>query len=121
MFGALRNVLLNTVVEGVSPRTLDESEVAIARIGVADFGRRPAKASVDEFPDPSVRAVLLQLQGLRIGELRDRVVHEGAYRPRLAEVEDCGEEIRVLYRAKGRLAVRTFDEWRAASRSRRPT
>jgi hypothetical protein len=116
-FDALRNVLVNTVVEGVRPRTLDESEVAIARIGGDDFGLRPAKASVYEFPDPSVRAVLLQLQGLRIGELRDRVVHEDAYRPRLAEVEDCGEEIRVLYRAKGRLAVRTFDEWRAASRS----
>jgi hypothetical protein len=68
-----------------------------------------------------VRAVLLQLQGLRIGELRDRVVHEDAYRPRRGEVEDCGEEIRVLYRAKGRLAVRTFDEWRVASRSQRPT
>ena len=119
-FDALRNVLVNTVVKGVSPRTLDESEVAIARIRVDDFARRPAKASVEAFPDPSVRAVLLQLQGLRIGELRDRVVHEDAYRPRLAEVEDCGEEIQVLYRAKGRLAVRTFDEWRAASRSRRP-
>ena len=120
-FDALRNVLVNTVVEGVRPRTLDESEVAIARIEVDNFARRPAKASVEAFSDPSVRAVLLQLQGLRIGELRDRVIHEDAYRPRLAEVEDCGEEIRVLYSAKGRLAVRTFDEWRVASRSQRPT
>ena len=119
-FDALRNVLVNTVVEGVRPRTLDESEVAIARIEADDFAQRPAKASVYEFPDPSVRAVLLQLQGLRIGELRDRVVHEDAYRPRLAEVEDCGEEIRVLYRAKGRLVVRTFDEWRVASRIDEP-
>jgi hypothetical protein len=119
-FDALRNVLVNSVVEGVRPRTLDESEVAIARIEVDNFARRPAKASVYAFPDPSVRAVLLQLQGLRIGELRDRVLHEDAYRPRRAEVEDCGEEIRVLYRAKGRLAVRTFDEWRVASRIPRP-
>jgi ferredoxin len=121
MFDALRNVLVNTVVEGVRPRTLDESEVAIARIEGDNFGRRPAKASVDAFTDASVRAVLLQLQGLRIGVLRDRVLYEDAYRPRRAEVEDCAEEIRVLYRAKGRLAVRTFDEWRMASRSPRPT
>jgi ferredoxin len=120
-FDALRNVLVNTVVEAVRPRTLDDCEDAIARITVDNFGRRPAKASVDALTDSSVRAVLLQLQGLRIGELRDRVVHEDAYRPRRGEVEDCGEEIRVLYRAKGRLAVRTFDEWRVASRSQRPT
>ena len=120
-FDALRNVLINTVVEGVRPRTLDESDVAIARIEVDNFGRRPAKERVDAFTDSAARAVLRQLQGLRIGELRDRVLHEDAYRPRRAEADDCAEEIRVLYRAKGRLAVRTFDEWRAASRSPRPT
>ena len=120
-FDPLRNVLVNTVVEGVRPRTLDESEVTIARIEGDDFGQRPAKARVDAFPDPSVRTVLLQLQGLRIGELRDRVVREDAYRPHRAEVEECDEEIPVLYRAKGRLAVRTFDEWRLfASRPHDP-
>jgi hypothetical protein len=115
-FDQLRNVLVNTVVEGVRPRTLDESEVAIARIKGDDFGQRPAKARVDALSNSSVRAVLLQLQELRIGELRNRVVHKDAYRPRRWEVEVCSDEIRVLYRAKGRLAVRTFDEWRAASR-----
>jgi ferredoxin len=120
-FDALRNVLVNTVVEGVRPRKLDECEVAIARIQGDNFGQRLAKERVYAFPDPSVRAVLLQLQGLRIGELRDRVVREDAYRPHRAEVDECGNEIRVLYRAKGRLAVRTFDEWRVASRSQRPT
>ena len=116
-FDRLRNVLVNTVVEGVRPRTLDESEVAIARIKDDDFGQRPAMARVDAFSDSSVRAVLLQLQGLRIGELRNRVVHKDAYRPRRWEVEECSDEIRILYRAKGRLAVRTLDEWRIASRS----
>lgn len=116
-FNQLRNVLVNTVVEGVRPGSLDDSELAIARIEDDNFGQRPAKARVDAFSDPSVRAVLLQLQGLRIGALRNRVVHEDAYRPRRWEVEDCSDEIRVLYRAKGRLAVRTFDEWKAASQS----
>jgi hypothetical protein len=116
-FHPLRNVLVNTVVEGVRPRTLDESEIAIARIRGDSFDQRPTKARVAAFPDPSVRAVLLQLQELRIGELRNRVVHKDAYRPRRWEIEECGDEIGVLYRAKGRLAVRTFDEWRVASRS----
>jgi hypothetical protein len=116
-FYQLRNVLVNTVVEGLRPRTLDESEVAIARIKVDGFAQRPPKARVEALSDSSVRAVLLQLQDLRIGELRNRVVHEDAYRPRRWEVEECSDEIRVLYGAKGRLAVRTFDEWRVASRS----
>jgi hypothetical protein len=115
-FDQLRNVLVNTVVEGVRPRTLDESEVAIARIRGDNLGQRPAKARVDALPDSSVRVVLLQLQELRIGDLRNRVVHKDAYRPHRWEVEECSDEIGVLYRAKGRLAVRTFDEWRVASR-----
>jgi hypothetical protein len=121
-FDPLRNVLANTVVENVRPRTLDESEVAIARIKGDNLGQPPARERVAAFPDSSIRSVIMQLQGLRIGELRDRVVREDAYRPRRAEVEECGDEIRILYRAKGRLAVRTFDEWRLfASRSLRAT
>ena len=116
-FEPLRNVLVNTVLEGVRPRTLEESEAAIARIRDGDFGGHPAKERVEAFTDPSRRAVLLQLRGLRIGELRDRVIREDAYRPHRAEVEECAEEIRVLYRAKGRLSVRTLEEWSAASRS----
>ena len=116
-FDQLRNVLVNTVVEGVRPRTLDESEVAIARITDHNYARRALKGRVEALSDSSVRAVLLQLQGLRIGELRNRVVHADAYRPSRWEVEECSEETRVLYRAKGRLAVRTLEEWRAASRS----
>jgi hypothetical protein len=115
-FEPLRNVVVNTVLEGVRPRTLAESEVAIARIRDGDFGARSPRERVEAFADPSRRAVLLQLRGLRIGELRDRVIRENAYRPHRAEVEECAEEIRVLYRAKGRLSVRTLEEWSAASR-----
>jgi len=120
-FDPLRNVLVNTVVERVHPGTLDESETAIARIKDEKFGQRPAKARVEAFPDTSVRDVLLRLQNLRVNELRNRVVHKGAYRPRRAEVEECrDDEIRVLYRAKHLLPVRTFDELRDALRSPRP-
>jgi hypothetical protein len=100
---------------------LDESETAIVRIKDEKFGQRPAKARVEAFPDTSVRDVLLRLQNLRVNELRNRVVHKGAYRPRRAEVEECrDDEIRVSYRAKHLLPVRTFDEWRVALRSPRP-
>jgi hypothetical protein len=120
-FDPLRNVLVNTVVERVHPDTLDESETAIARIKDEKFGQRPAAARVEAFPDAPVRDVLLRLRNLRINELRNRVVHKEAYRPRRAEVEACrDDEIRVMYRTRRLLPVRTFDEWRAALRSSRP-
>lgn len=118
-FDPLRNVLVNTIVEGVHPVTLDDSETAVPRITDDDFRRRPAKTRVEAFPDPAVRDLLLRLQDLRINELRNKVVHKGAYRPRRAEVEECrDDEIGVLYRAKHLLSVRTLGGWRMTLRSR---
>lgn len=116
-FDPLRNVLIRTVVERAHPGTLDESETAIARIADEGFGDRLAKARVEAFPDPQVRDLLRQLQDLRINELRNRVVHKGAYRPRRAEVGKCRDEIGALYEAKRTLPVRDFIEWRVALRS----
>jgi hypothetical protein len=88
----LRNVLVNTVVDGVHPDTLTESETAIARIRGDTFRQRPAKAQVEEISDTSVRDVLMRPQNLRINELRNRVVHKNAYQPRRAEVEESSHE-----------------------------
>src|SRR5829696_499651 len=52
-FHPLRNVLLNTVVEGVRPRTLDESEIAIARIRGDNFDQRPTKAPTKTLTGPA--------------------------------------------------------------------
>lgn len=111
-FDALRNVLVNTILDGVRPATLDEPETAVAgRIMDKRFRERPAKARDEAFPEPQIRDVLLRLQNLRIDELRNWVAHNEAYRPRRAEVEECrNDEIRVLYRAKHLLPVRTLDE-----------
>ena len=63
-----------------------------------------------------MRDVLLRLQDLTIGELRNKVVHKDAYRPRRSEVENCRtEEIELLYDVKHSLDIRTFEEWQAGS------
>ncbi len=97
------------------PATLDESKIANASIRGDKFGQRPAKARIEEFSDASVRDVLRRPQNLRTNELRNRVVHKNAYQPRRAVVAECSDEIRVLYRAKPLVPVRTFHEWRLAS------
>lgn len=113
-FNPLRNVLVNTMLNGVDPQTLQESEVAIPRISAEKFSRNRAKANLNGISSPQVRKVLNQLQGLQIGELRNKVVHQHAYRPRRAEVEPCcEEEVGVLYRTKQLLRIGTFEEYQA--------
>jgi hypothetical protein len=86
-FDPLRNLLINTVIKRVHPQTLDESESAIPRIVAEKFGDRPRKAYVSAFPDAHLRDILLQLQQLETGELRNRIFHKDAYRPKREEVE----------------------------------
>jgi hypothetical protein len=113
-FFPLRNLLINTVLEGVHPQALEASAAAISRITDDEFGNNPKKADVENFPDEKTREQLLeQLQQLTIADLRNDVVHHHAYRPRRAEVEKClVEEIGLLYRVKLTLPVYTFDYWR---------
>ncbi len=115
-FYPLRNVLTNTMIKGVHPRTLQESEAAISRISDENLGHNPTRKDIETFPKGEVRDLLEQLQQLRIGDLRNAVIHQRAYRPGRAEVEKClTEEIGLLHRAKRALPVYSLDEWRARS------
>ena len=112
-FYPLRDALTNTVLKRVHPQTLQESETAISRIADEEFGHNPKLSDIAKFPDEEKRNLLKQLQQLKIGRLRNDVVHQHARRPRRAEVEEClDEEIRFLYRVRDTLPVYTFDYWR---------
>jgi hypothetical protein len=115
-FFPLRNVLMNTVVRRVHPQTLDESRKAIPRIVKENFGQDVPMAQITAFPDPKARDLLLRLLNLTIGDLRNKVVHRRAYRPRRAEVKKCyDEELDLLNNVKRAFDVRTFEDWRARS------
>jgi hypothetical protein len=117
-FYPLRNVLTNTVLKGVHPQALQEREAAISRIEDENFAAEPKKADIEKFPDEETRNLLKQLRELKIASLRNDVVHQHAYRPRRADVEECLEEATtlLLHRAKWSLLVFTFDELPAYSR-----
>lgn len=118
-FFSLRNALTNTMLKGVHPQTLQESEAAISKIGDENFGNDPKRVDIEHFPNEELRSLLKKLQQLKIANLRNDVVHQHAYRPRRADVEECLEEdIALLYRVKIRLPVFTFSEW-SARKSRR--
>ena len=111
-FTPLRNLLTNTVVKKLYPATLQEGEEAIQKIKTERLGENPKKKSIEEFYDAEVRDILDRLQFLQVGTLRNKVIHQQAYRPRRAEVEDCLHgEIALLYHVKRRLSIGTLDEF----------
>ena len=110
-FDRLRNVLINTVLKRVHPQTLQPSEVAIPRITAEGFYNAPSDADIDSFPDAKIRDGLNGLKALRIGELRNDVVHHNAYRPQRAEVERCcGPEIVLLRDIETGLLINHFNK-----------
>ncbi|MGI9050271.1 MAG: hypothetical protein ACR2GU_13020 [Rubrobacteraceae bacterium] len=77
-FAPLRNLLINTLVKQLHPATLQESEEAIRKIKTERLGENSKKSIVEEFPDAEVRDILDRLQRLRVGELRNKVIHQQA-------------------------------------------
>ena len=109
-FWSLRNLLINTVVRAVAPKTLDEAAAAIDEIGSSGIGNDPPSSVLTSLVDDETQEILKNLQTLTIGQLRNRVLHRLAYRPLRTEVEHCLEDGVLLYRAKHVLRVRSFDE-----------
>jgi hypothetical protein len=110
-FAPLRNVLVNTILRRVHPQTLQMSESAIPRIVNERFYSEPSNVDIESFTDAAVRDLLKGLKQLQIGELRNDVIHHGAYRPQRAEVEKCrGEEIDLLHDAERALRPYGFDK-----------
>ena len=62
MIDALRNVLVNTAVDGVHPDTRTESATEISRIRGDSPRQHPTKAQVEEIWDTWVSDVLMRLQ-----------------------------------------------------------
>ena len=111
-FRPLRNVVINTVAQGINPKTLNESAEAISRI--PRLSNDPSDALIASVRDQKTREVLGQMLALTVGELRNKVLHHRAYRPLRAEAERCLEsELDVLYRAKKVLRIGTFEEFGA--------
>lgn len=110
-FFPMRNLLLNTVARGITPRTVPEAATAIERIKAEGLGNDPSPALIAQVSDSKTREVLEQTLQVTVGRLRNDVIHKHAYRPRRTELEPCvTEEIDVLYRLKRRLDVKKFME-----------
>ena len=93
-FGAMRALFLHQVVSGSAPRTLDESEVAIAALD--DRPQDPRDIELDSLSDAELAGILKALKATKINKLRNQVVHKRAYRPTREEAELALEETRSI-------------------------
>lgn len=92
-FGPLRAVFLSLALRE-SPRTLNDSSGVIAAIPtlVGD----PSDAELDTCGDANLRPLLHRLKSSTIHKVRNRVVHQRAYRPTREEAVDALETTREM-------------------------
>lgn len=95
-FARLRNVFLNCVLKNQNVASLDEAEPIINSL--PKLTRVPSdqsiKACVNQ--EQNLAALLKSVKDSKIRELRNKVVHQRAYRPTLAEVNAALEETRSI-------------------------
>lgn len=109
-FGKLRAVFLNLATRDDGPASLAEAARVITEIPtlVGDPGDAELKACADS----KLRALLLKLKSSTVHELRNRVVHQRAYRASRDEAVAGLESTReVLFGLAGRLDVHDDLNW----------
>lgn len=93
-FAPMRALFLHQVVSASAPRTLDESEVAIAALD--DRPKDPRDIEFDSLSDTELAGILKALKATKINKLRNQVVHKRAYRPTREDAESALEETRSI-------------------------
>jgi hypothetical protein len=97
LYRRLRNLFFCLVLQARHPASLREAESVIRVLagkldGPSDDDIRNGRALADK----GTTELLLRLKYSTVAELRNRVVHQGAYRPTLDEVNSALEETRAI-------------------------
>jgi hypothetical protein len=102
-FAKLRNVFLNHVLANQSIPSLNDAESSIRDL--PKLTQVPSDQSIDAYGNQKLAALLKRVKDSKVGELRNKVVHQHAYRPTLAEVESALEETRNIAAGSGQRSV----------------
>jgi len=111
-FFPLRNLLIRSVMEGLRPTSRSEAESAICRLESENFGSDLSPSVLSGIQPSESLEVIKGLLDLKVGNLRNAVVHKRAYRPLRSEVAPCLEdEVQFLYHVAHALDVGSFNEF----------
>jgi hypothetical protein len=106
-FTDMRALFLEYMVAGRSPKNLNEAAEVVAAF--PDCPREPKDAAIKRLGDAKLVPLLKAVKATSIHTLRNRVVHNQAYRPTREEVEEAIKETRsVLFPLTSHLQL--YDE-----------
>jgi len=93
-FARMRALFLQYMVNRQAPKNLVEAKTLIA--GIPDRPAEPKDTAIENIGDTTLVPLLMALKATNINRLRNRVVHQQAYRPTREEVESSLEETRSI-------------------------
>jgi len=103
----MRALFLQHIVAGRSPQGLNEAATLVA--GLSDKPGDPKDSAIEALGDAALVPLLMALKRAAINNLRNRVVHKQAYRPRREDVETALQETRsIVFPLTARLKL--YDE-----------
>jgi len=105
-FFPLRNLVINTILHKVAPTTQKDARAAILQIESQGFGNDVAPERIGAIEKKETRELLLALHAVTVGTLRNKVLHQNAYRPLAGEANYCREtEVVLLYQLQHAFGV----------------
>jgi hypothetical protein len=105
-FRPLRNLFFYHVLHPPGPSCLRQAETAINGLQRRSGSPLPPDDSIrsaSAFSSNRVPEILVRLKSCNVPDLRNSVVHKGAYRPTLGQVNDALKETRAILFPLGRL------------------
>lgn len=82
-FDDLRNLVLYAVISEITPTDMKAAQAAIDALPLDP--KTPKDTAVNSLRDTDLRANMLRLKGVKVNEIRNRIIHKDAYRPRRDE------------------------------------
>lgn len=93
-FVSMRNLFFYQVLQQRQTSSLREAEQSINAL--PEKPSEPSDNKLKSVPDQNLSDLLLRLKSSKVGELRNRVVHQRAYRPTLKEVNNALKDTREI-------------------------
>jgi hypothetical protein len=90
-FVKLRNIFLNFIVENKTAKTFAESKKLISHLRLFSENT-PSDEKLQKIPNTDLSKLLQSLKNTAIHDIRNKVVHQRAYRPTLDEVNSAINE-----------------------------
>jgi hypothetical protein len=111
-FEPMRRLVLRLAVDRAAPESLADAQAAIDALPKRNDVPQVPRQDIEAVHEDRLRALLLLLQDADAVDLRNKVVHKEAYRPKLDEAKRVLDEAReILHGLTGHLRLGYDANW----------